>query len=75
MTTKRAFDERDKLLARGDGDLFPCLERCCKCDAPTGKAGREEDSLYAGADGPYCEECWCGVAGIYSDDVTTKDRT
>lgn len=33
-------------------------EHCCECDAETGRAGRFEDSLYAGDKGPYCEECW-----------------
>lgn len=33
-------------------------ELCCACDAPTGRAGAHEDSLYAGRYGPYCEDCW-----------------
>ena len=38
-------------------------ERCCACDAPTGRAGQGEDSLYLdfpdGAHfGPLCEECY-----------------
>ena len=34
-------------------------ERCFGCDEPTGRAGKDDDSLYdsLGA-GPYCEECW-----------------
>lgn len=35
-----------------------CLEMCCNCDNPTGKAGRCEDSMYLGDKGPYCEECY-----------------
>jgi len=34
------------------------VEMCCKCDEPTGRAGRGDDSI--GADdgsGPYCENC------------------
>lgn len=59
MSTERAFRERDKMLLSGDSDLFPNLERCCVCDEPTGKAGRDEDSLYReNGDGPYCETCW-----------------
>lgn len=34
------------------------IEYCCECEAPTGRAGRGEDSLYVGDAGPYCEECW-----------------
>ena len=34
------------------------LELCVLCDAPTGRAGRAEDSLYIDDDGPYCEECY-----------------
>jgi hypothetical protein len=35
------------------------IERCFKCDEPTGRAGIGEDSLYddSGA-GPFCEACW-----------------
>lgn len=39
------------------------IEICCQCRAPTGKAGRNEDSLYAAADtpaecGPLCPTCY-----------------
>ena len=35
------------------------LEYCCQCDAPTGRAGRADDSLFTDAgDGPHCEDCW-----------------
>ncbi len=39
------------------------LEYCCACDAPTGRAGQGEDSLYtdSGDLGPYCEDCWGSV--------------
>ena len=35
-------------------------ETCCVCDAPTGRAGRADDSLYCEADdtGPYCDDCY-----------------
>ena len=33
------------------------LEYCCECGQPTGGAGRGEDSLYIGDDGPYCSAC------------------
>mgnify|MGYP001591073086 CR=1 FL=1 len=56
IRTERAFRERDEMLLRGDDP--PDIERCCVCDEPTGKAGREEDSLYGDDDGPYCETCY-----------------
>ena len=34
------------------------IERCVECDEPTGKAGRNDDSLYLGDDGPFCDECY-----------------
>lgn len=38
------------------------LEYCIKCDQPTGRAGRAEDSLYCDNPdcdkGPYCEDCY-----------------
>lgn len=35
------------------------VERCICCDAETGKAGRDDDSLYDRNElGPYCEDCW-----------------
>jgi hypothetical protein len=36
------------------------IERCVECDEPTGRAGRDDDSLYCdvcGA-GPFCEKCY-----------------
>ena len=49
------------------------LEHCCACDRPTGRAGRGEDSLYAGDFGPYCEDCWCEVPEKLAALVATKD--
>ena len=44
------------------------LERCCKCDEPTGRAGKGDDSLYRDdGTGSYCEGCLDGddhVAGV-----------
>lgn len=37
------------------------FEHCCECDGYTGRAGRSDDSLYAGDYGPYCEDCWGDV--------------
>ncbi len=34
------------------------LEYCCNCEAPTGRAGQGDVSLYSGDEGPFCEECW-----------------
>ncbi len=34
------------------------LEYCCSCNAPTGRTGQGDDSLYTDNDGPFCEECW-----------------
>lgn len=38
------------------------LEYCCECSAPTGRAGRYDDSIFIGGYfdeeiGPLCEEC------------------
>lgn len=35
-------------------------EMCCACDSPTGRAGRDDDSLYCPVcdAGPFCEECF-----------------
>ena len=38
------------------------LETCCACECPTGRAGRGEDSLYVGDEGPYCETCFQEVS-------------
>jgi hypothetical protein len=34
------------------------VEECYICGDATGRAGRDEDSLFAGEIGPYCEDCW-----------------
>ena len=34
------------------------LERCFRCDEPTGRAGKGDDSMYLNDEGPYCEECF-----------------
>jgi hypothetical protein len=57
--TRKAFEEHERMLLSGDGDLFPPAECCYLCGNETGRAGRDEDSLYDDeGDGPYCEECW-----------------
>ena len=50
------------------------LEYCCKCDSPTGHAGRAENSLYTD-DGevPYCEDCWRELSNRLLD--STKANT
>lgn len=62
MSSDRAFRERDRMLMRGDSDMFPPKEYCCDCGEPTGKAGRGDGSLYVYEDGsgPYCDECFPG---------------
>ena len=45
------------------------LETCCECDAPTGRAGQGEDSLYAGNFGPYCEDCWDDVGDTLANEI------
>lgn len=44
-------------------------EHCCECDGWTGRAGKGDDSLYAGNYGPYCEDCWGDVPGMLADKV------
>lgn len=34
------------------------LEYCFRCGDPTGRAGRGDDSIYIGDEGPFCEECY-----------------
>lgn len=58
------------------------LEYCCECSAPTGRAGRLDDSIYIGSPdgeiGPLCEECYdkyrvCNECGEVIEDA--KDGT
>lgn len=37
------------------------LEYCCKCDRPTGNAGKVDGSLYTDADGPFCYQCFYSI--------------
>ena len=63
--------ERDRRLAGGGHALLQSehaavnarypgatWEYCSECGHPTGRAGRGEDSLFLGDDGPYCETCF-----------------
>lgn len=50
------------------------LEMCVECDCPTGRAGRNEDSLYAGHMGPYCEDCWCDVPDKLAEMVESQQQ-
>jgi hypothetical protein len=36
-------------------------QMCCRCDEPTGRC--EEDSMFIGDDGPYCEACMSELGG------------
>lgn len=52
------------------------LELCIRCDEPTGRAGRSEDSLYAGEVGPFCEDCWGEVPDeMYAELCTANSAT
>jgi len=52
-------------------DAHDRIERCCRCDEPTGKAGEHEDSLFVypmdgNPVGPLCDKCYddtCGYCG------------
>lgn len=50
------------------------IEYCIECDGATGNAGRDEDSLYAGEFGTYCEECWCEVPVKLAEAIKAKDK-
>jgi len=63
---RRQGGETRALLQSQHGEVnarYPgcTLEYCQECDQPTGKAGRDEDSLYCDEcwehDGPFCEQC------------------
>lgn len=43
------------------------IERCLICDDPTGRAGRWDDSIYAGDIGPWCESCWDAVLSVATE--------
>jgi len=43
------------------GKLHGECEYCFVCGEPTGRAGRADDSLYIGDQGPYCEECYANA--------------
>jgi hypothetical protein len=44
------------------------IERCVRCDDPTGSAGRGEDSRYVEDEGPLCREC-CAEREDYHDSL------
>lgn len=49
------------------------LEYCFRCGDPTGRAGRGDDSIYIGDEGPFCEECYAKspTASMTSDEKAT----
>ncbi len=51
------------------------LEICISCDHPTGRAGRFEDSLYAGEYGPYCVDCWGDVPEMLTEVIQRLRQT
>jgi hypothetical protein len=48
------------------------FEHCCECDAHTGRAGRVDDSLYAGGRGPFCEDCYGELPDQLVDECDVK---
>lgn len=48
------------------------LEECRECGDLTGRAGIDEDSLYAGDFGPYCEDCWYNVPEQFANTIATQ---
>lgn len=68
----------------GTGRWRLIAERCTECDAPTGRAGRDEDSIYVcypdDEIGPLCDTCrdnhWvCGECGECGEGVRSHDVT
>ena len=47
-------------------------ELCTVCDSPTGRAGKHEDSFYAGDFGPYCEACWQDVPEKLAEQISAQ---
>ena len=46
------------------------IERCVRCDEPTGRAGKCEDSLYLpDGEGPFCETHFREVGGFDESDA------
>lgn len=51
------------------------LELCCKCDQPTGRVGKFDDSIFitlistGDTLGPFCEACREDVADFHYGDV------
>ena len=51
-------------------------EYCVSCGAPTGKAGKEDDSLYSAEGvGPYCAECFADDDGAGGFDRGSDAKT
>jgi hypothetical protein len=51
------------------------IERCFICGDPTGKAGRDEDSLFStSGDGPFCEQCFEPYAEDAAESAPDEDE-
>ena len=47
-----------------NADSYPgTREICINCGDPTGKAGKDDDSLYLYDEGPYCQDCYDQIKG------------
>ena len=55
----------------------PHYETCIHCGSHTGKAGADEDSIYLGTIGPFCEDCYdeTGFYKLESELATLKKAT
>jgi hypothetical protein len=51
------------------------FEICCHCGNETGRAGRGEDSIYAGDLGPFCPDCRDNFGEILSTEIDRRDET
>lgn len=53
------------------------IERCIRCDEPTGRAGEGDDSLYdEEGNGPYCQDCYDALheRGVTLDEIIAGTR-
>ena len=50
------------------------LELCIRCQEPTGRAGWDEDSLYASGFGPYCSDCWDDIPHEFAEQIEALQK-
>lgn len=58
---------------RASGSNLPS-EVCVDCDKETGRAGKGEDSHYAGDFGPYCDDCWEDLREVLQDSLVAANK-